>query len=205
MLVNDFLHFKKAMVESRELTQRTWNDYKRATDLLIEYFGRHRLVEDLAPSDFATLRHKLAKNWGPVTLGNMIQRIRSILKYAVDQCLTEKPIRFGQGFGRPTQKTLAIDRARKGEKLFAQKEIHALLNKASVHLRAMILLGVNCGLGNHDCGMLPISALNFDTRMLNFPRPKTGIPRRAALLARNYQCNSRLPCPAARTTRRKKR
>jgi hypothetical protein len=34
-------------------------------------------------------------------------------------------------------------------------------------LRAMILLGVNSGLGNHDCALLPLSALDLDGGWLN--------------------------------------
>jgi len=45
----------------------------------------------------------------------------------------------------------------------------------------MILLGVNCGFGNNDCGMLPCSALDLDGGWINFPRPKTGIDRRCPL------------------------
>ena len=52
---------------------------------------------------------------------------------------------------------------------------------APVPLKAMLLLGVNCGLGNHDIAMLPLSALDLDSRWLKFPRPKTGIQRRCPL------------------------
>ena len=45
-------------------------------------------------------------------------------------------------------------------------------------LRAMILLGVNCGFNNKDCADLPLKALDLDGGWINFPRPKTGIPRR---------------------------
>jgi integrase len=45
----------------------------------------------------------------------------------------------------------------------------------------MILLGVNCGLGNADCGSLPIKAVDLDNAWLTFPRVKTGIKRRSKL------------------------
>jgi integrase len=44
----------------------------------------------------------------------------------------------------------------------------------------MILLGVNAGFGQGDCAELPRSALDRPG-WLDFPRPKTGIGRRAAL------------------------
>src|SRR5262245_29962526 len=45
----------------------------------------------------------------------------------------------------------------------------------------MILLGVNCGFGNADCGTLPRSDVDLEADMIDFPRPKTGIPRRCPL------------------------
>src|SRR5262249_2264543 len=54
-------------------------------------------------------------------------------------------------------------------------------------LKAMILLGINCGFGNSDCGNLPQLAVNLDAAVIDFPRPKTGIPRRCALWPETVQ------------------
>jgi integrase len=45
----------------------------------------------------------------------------------------------------------------------------------------MILLGINAGFGPADCGTLPVNAIDLDKGIVDFPRPKTGIPRRAVL------------------------
>jgi integrase len=45
----------------------------------------------------------------------------------------------------------------------------------------MLYLGINCGFGNADCGRLPRSAVGMYRAIIDFPRPKTGIPRRAVL------------------------
>ena len=42
-------------------------------------------------------------------------------------------------------------------------------------------LGVNAGLGNSDCGHLLKRHLDLTGGWLNFPRPKTGVSRRARL------------------------
>src|SRR5262249_16209442 len=52
---------------------------------------------------------------------------------------------------------------------------------ASVPMRAMILLAINCGFGNSDVGNLPRSALDLERGLADYPRPKTGIPRRCPL------------------------
>jgi hypothetical protein len=43
------------------------------------------------------------------------------------------------------------------------------------HLKAMILLGINCGFGNSDCAALPQKPLDLDGGWVRFDRPKTGI------------------------------
>jgi integrase len=54
-------------------------------------------------------------------------------------------------------------------------------------LRAMVLLGINAGFGMADCGRLPLSALDLDGGWVDFPRPKTGIPRRCPLWPETVQ------------------
>jgi integrase len=180
-LVNQFLNAKAASRDAGELTRRSWQDYKDACDLIVSHFGKGRRVDDVDPQDFAELRKKMATRWGPATLGNVINRMRVAFKFAHDNGLIERPVRYGQNFKRPSRKTLRIDKARKGPKLFTAKEIWCLLDAAGTQLKAMILLGVNCGFGNADCGALPESAVNLETSIIDFPRPKTGVPRRCAL------------------------
>src|SRR5262249_41428276 len=55
------------------------------------------------------------------------------------------------------------------------------LAAAGPQLKAMILLGINCGFGNTDCGTLPLSALDLEGGVIDYPRPKTGVPRRCPL------------------------
>jgi integrase len=180
-LANHFLNAKQALVDTGELSPRTWAEYKTATDLLVKNFGKHRLVSDVDPDDFATLRNRMAKTWGPHRLANMIQYVRSVFKHGFDAGLIDRPVRFGPGFHRPTKKTVRLHRAEQGRKLFTADEVRRLLDAAGTPLKAMILLGINCGFGNADCGSLPLAALDLEQGWIDFPRPKTGIPRRCPL------------------------
>jgi len=60
----------------------------------------------------------------------------------------------------------------------------------------MILLGINCGLGNGDCGNLPLRALDLGHGWVDFPRPKTGIPRRGPLRPETVEAQRGWPRPA---------
>jgi integrase len=180
-VVNDFLNAKQALVEAGELSRLTWKEYKLIADEFVSHLGKRRIVSDLAPDDFAALRNRLAKKWGPVRLKNAIQYIRCICKHAYDAGLIDRPVRFGPGFNRPTMKTMRLHRAKQGAKLFTAEEVRRMIDASSVQVRAMILLGINCGFGNSDCGNLPQTAVDLDARVIDFPRPKTGVPRRCPL------------------------
>jgi integrase len=178
---NAFLTGKKAKLENGELGERMWQDYKEACDVIVSGFGKSRLLADLRPEDFAGLRAKLAKRWGPVRLGNAVQRIRSVFKHALDAGLIDRPVLIGPNFGRPSAKVLRLHRAKQGPKLFSADEVRRILAAADVQLRAMALLGINGGFGIADCGRLPMAAMDLGNAFIDFPRPKTGIPRRCPL------------------------
>jgi integrase len=65
--------------------------------------------------------------------------------------------------------------------MFEAGEIRRMLDAARPPLKAMILLGINCGFGNADCATLPLTALDLAGGWVNYPRPKTGIARRCPL------------------------
>jgi integrase len=187
-LVNQFLESKENLVNARELTQRSWNDYDAICAKIIEVFGRNRLVIDLRHTDFERLRMefikglgKNRKGHGPATLSNDVGRARVVFNYAHKQGLIDRPIVFGDGFKKPSRRILRRERNKKGPKLFTPNQIHTMIDKAGPQLKAMILLGINCGMGNHDCAMLSLSDLDLKTGWLSQPRDKTGIERRAKL------------------------
>ncbi|HEV8001611.1 MAG TPA: tyrosine-type recombinase/integrase, partial [Planctomycetaceae bacterium] len=66
-------------------------------------------------------------------------------------------------------------------RMFEAEELRQILVAADIRLSAMILLGINGGLGQADLAALPIAAVNFDSSVLNYPRQKTAISRRIPL------------------------
>jgi integrase len=193
-LCNHFLTAKLRQREAGELGTRSFGEYKQTTDMLVSAFGKTRLVGDLAADDFEKLRAAMAERWGPVRLGTEIQKVRTVFKYGCEAGLLDQPIRYGPQFKKPAAGVMRRHRARAGEKMLEAAQIRALLHGALVvgaegpklvqagpQLKAMILLGINCGFGNTDCTDLPLKALDLDGGWVNYPRPKTGIPRRCPL------------------------
>src|SRR5262245_31523803 len=83
-LCNHFLTSKMQLLRSREITPRTFDDYRSTTDRIIDAFGSRKLVSELTATDFEKLRTKLAETLGVVALSNAIQRIRSVFQYGFD-------------------------------------------------------------------------------------------------------------------------
>lgn len=205
VLCNGFLNSKRHKLESGELSERSFRDYFQTCEGVVEYLGKDRRVDDLRPDDFEGYRSKLAARFGVVTLRNEINRVRVVFKYAHDQRLIDKPVSYGQSFDRPSAKALRKSRNTAGKRTFEPAELKLLLSAldgekvtlgriddetgkpkevtrpADPTLKAMLLLGVNCGFGNTDCASLPLSAVDLDAGWIDFPRPKTEINRRVPL------------------------
>jgi hypothetical protein len=155
-LCNLFMARNESQMDAHELTRRSYDDYHRVCLLVLDAFGKSRAVDDLRPDDFAALRAKLSKTNGPVSLANAITRIKVLFNYATKNDLVEGRIRYGGSFERPTKKTLRIAKANSPRRFFEAAEIHLLMAAASPQLRAMILLGINGGLGPSDCAQLQL-------------------------------------------------
>jgi len=180
-LVNRFLTAKRHLLDAGEIRPCTWKDYYLASERIVRVLGPDRLVSDLVPEDFERLRSDLARTRGPEALAVDVTRVRMVFKYGWDNGMILSHIRYGTAFARPSKKVLRIARAERGPKMFDVVEIRRMLNAASVPLRAMLLLGINCAFGPADLGRLPLSALDLDGGWVRFPRPKTGIDRRCPL------------------------
>jgi integrase len=180
-LVNEFLNAKRHLLDTRELSARMFADWYAACEAITAEYGTARFVDDLLPADFDGLRRKLEKRYGPHRLGSTVGRVRGVFKFALENRLIDRPTHFGTGFAKPSKKTMRLHRAKSGLKMFEAAELRKIIDGAGVPLRAMILLGANCGFGNSDIANLPLSAVDLAAGWVNFPRPKTGINRRCPL------------------------
>lgn len=184
-LCNQFLAAKETAKSSGELTLRTWNDYHAVCARVVSYLGAKTELKDLTPARFADFRKHLGEGVSVTTLGNRVRMCRVMFRFASDSRLIDKPIEFAKTFDLPPVKALRRRRWEQqqehGFRMLTAEDITSLLEVASVQLKAMILLGVNCGLGNTDCSELPIGSLNLTRGWLTYPRPKTMVMRECPL------------------------
>src|SRR4029079_9428294 len=51
-LANEFLRSKEEKLNANDLSPRTFRDYYKTCDVLIDHFGREKRVDDLRPDEF---------------------------------------------------------------------------------------------------------------------------------------------------------
>ena len=178
-LCAEFLRHKQHQLEASEIGPRTLRAYRETCSLLTRTFGARAIIEDLVPADFRDLRAKLASRLGPDALGVAIQRVRSVFKFAADEHLVS--VRYGKAFDKPAPEIARRERQARGKRMFEPHELRQIIENARQPLKAMILLGVNAGLGQSDCSSLPQTVVDLDAGWLDYARHKTAVERRAPL------------------------
>lgn len=193
-----FLTAKNQSLESGQITQKTFNEYEETAYLVAETLGTSRSVESLVPADFQRLHAVMSKRFGVYRLQNMVTRVKSIFKFLFESGHIEKPVVYGPMFRPPSARALRLQSS-KISRQYKPAEVHQLIATANPQLAAMVWLGINAGLGNTDCGSLECRQLDLKGAWLNYPRPKTGIDRRAKLWPETVSAIRRLEsqqCPA---------
>jgi integrase len=184
-LANEFLTEKKSRLDEGTLSPHMFSDYQKVCRILIKHFGGSRLVDDIRPEDFRKLRASFAHGprgkRGVVAIANLVRMSRVIFKFASDNELIDRPLNFGTAFKLPSKSELRRARQGRARREFSAAEIRSLIEAASVPVKAMVLLAINAAFGQTDLARLPLSAVDLKGGWVTFPRPKTGIDRRAKL------------------------
>lgn len=189
-ICDEFLKHRKAKVKAGSLRQRTWDEYKAVCPYIFKAFGKERYADEIEPREFGYLKQIISEGKRPKTIHNLITRINAIIKHSNDNGFTERPILKGSYFEKPSAADIRKDKASQehgGVLMFEANQIRDVLAIASPQLKPMILLGVNVGMGNEDCGRLEHRHVDLKSGFLDFPRPKTGVKRRAKLWPETVQ------------------
>jgi integrase len=173
--VAKYVESKTLLLSSDEISPRHLRDIKWTLESLSKTIGPDKGIRSLTSADYGAWRAHIAKTNGPVSVGNHIRRVKSFLNWAK----REKLIADLPELKKPSLRVLRLEREERGSKMFEPAEIQLLLKHSGPQMRAMILLGLNCGLGNTDIAEL--RPPNLQDAWLIFPRHKTGIKRRAPL------------------------
>lgn len=181
-----FLDAKKLNVQAGEMAARTWKEYECYGKRMMRVFGANTLVERLGPADFKKLRADFQKaHKSLLSLKGDVGKSRVFFNWVGPgvhgQGYIDHLPRFGDAFKPPAQSALDREREEQAVRVLTAAQIRALLAVAGTKLKAMILLGVNCGFGNTDCTRLITGKLDLDHGWADFARTKNGVRRRNPL------------------------
>lgn len=203
-LANEFLSAKDRKRENGDIEAATFVEYHRDCELFVTFFGKGRSVSSITRDDLARYREYLSRGANATTLSNRVGNARSISKFAHDKELIDKPVRFGDEFKRPERRVIRRAKAKSGRTHFLAAEIRQIIAGSSPDQRAMIVLGINCGIGNKDVGNLPSSSIGLERGWLDYPRSTTGVERRCPLWPTFSVDSGRLPGDAHHDDRQRR-
>jgi integrase len=184
-LMGMFLEAKRTDMLAKELSPATYADYLKEIQAFTNATGINAEVAKLKPEHFARYANNLVteRKLGRHARRRTIAYVKAMLNWGAGNGYFPTPT-YGNGFDAPDTRPDAIRqaKARDGKPDYSKRivtgdEVASMVDQANPQLGAMILLGINCGIGPADIGRLRWRHINLETGELNMPREKTGAER----------------------------
>jgi len=173
-LCNMYLEHQQSRAAIGQIRLRHIYDQKALLRDFVRFAAPNRSISEITTFDIQNYLSQLIKKKRTAnTINNRIAVIKSLFNWAIENEI----IKHG-----PNLKAIKKITNIKCEKpTFTIEHINLLLEHADLQMKAMILLGLNCGFGCTDCGELKWENLDFKHSRVLFPRSKTGISRNLSL------------------------
>ena len=199
-LMAQFLNHKRGAAEKGELSKVTLGDYLREVSAFVAFIKAGTPAGGLKPEHFSAYAKHLsdARQLGRHARKRVRAYISAFLRYGATNGWIAMPNTGSDWIAPATDPdSLRQAKARAGirdnsQRIVNGEELEKLLSRATPTFKAMILLGVNCGLGPADIGRLRWGMLDLGTGKLIFPRPKTGAMRIGYLWRRTRKALERV-------------
>ncbi len=144
-LCNLYLEHQESGVAIGEIEFHHFNDQISILRNFVKFISPNRLVSEIPTVELQNYRTKLIKmGKAAYTINNVIATIKAMYNWAMDNEVIDNI---------PNLKAIKKVVIPKPEKpTFTVVQIQKLLENTSAQMRAMILLGLNCGFGRVNCG-----------------------------------------------------
>lgn len=179
-LCNVYMESREAKRDAGDIAPRTYQENHAVCKLILEVLPGTLDAKLLRPEHFAKLAKEISsRQKSPGTRAKVIGLVRSVFKFAFENDYLEKPVKYGDVFSMPPAKARRVHRNAKGDQSFTPEQVRSLLEHASLNGRAMILLGIQCGMGNTELAELKRDEICG--HWLLSARAKTAVMRRVPL------------------------
>ena len=185
-LCNLYLDHQESRATIGEIKFRHLNDQTLILRNFVKFIGSNRLISEISTINLQNYRQKLIRSAKtPNTINNHISTIKAMYNWALDNEIIDNS---------PRLKAVKKIKSQKEDKpTFTMWQIQQLLANASIQMKAMIWLGLNCGFGCTDCAELKWKNLDLKNGRVNFPRGKTGIGRNLPLWSETVMALKEVP------------
>lgn len=175
-VVNLFLKRSEDRVKAGDLSAVSFADYVVVGKQVVEHLGRGTDPEQLRPQDFASFRFAMMEKYSLSRWSKIVAVARSMFKWAFESEVIDRMPRFGPDFSVAGKKAKQLQKNSQPAKVLTAAEIRKLMATADAMWKAILVLSINAALGNSDIARLKLS--DVGGQWLDFPRGKTGVPRR---------------------------
>jgi integrase len=173
-LCNMYLDHQDSRSAIGEIRLRHLCDQTSLLRYFVRFIGSNRTVSDISTVDLQNYRKRLIKaGKSPNTINNRIATVKAMYNWALNNEIIDASPRLN-AIKKITQK-------KQERPTFTLMQIQELLQFASIQMKAMIWLGLNCGFGCTDCAELQWKNLDLENGRVDFPRGKTGVNRNLPL------------------------
>jgi integrase len=188
-LLDDWLVDRKLDVDSGAITLQRWEDLHRTARRALEVIDGDVPILSLPPDAWRRGLSKSSSRLGPTTRKVLAGNLRSAINWAIREGLLPASPALLDAIRGPNPREISRHRYRvtadHGLRLFTATEFRALLEACrDVTDKAIVLLSLNCAFEPHDLAALQVDMLpplSACPAWLHFPRPKTGVVRRAPI------------------------
>ena len=173
-LCNLYLEQQEYRVSVDQIKMRQVYDQTLLLRDFVKFVGPNRIVSDISTMDIQNyIRKQIRAKKSANTINNRIAAVKAMFNWALDNEI------IGNS---PNLKAIKkITKTTQEKPIFNMSQIQTIMKIADSQMKAMILLGLNCGFGCTDCAELEWKNLDLENSRVVFPRGKTGISRNLVL------------------------
>jgi integrase len=173
-LSNLYLEHQQSRAAVGQIKLRHIYDQKILLRSFVSSVAPNRAVSEITTLDIQNYVSRLIKKKKSAnTINNQMAVIKALFNWAIENEVIER--------GPNLKAIKKITKIKTEKPIFTTEQINTLFQHADVQMKAMILLGLNCGFGCTDCAELKWDNLDLENSRVVFPRGKTGISRNLLL------------------------
>lgn len=185
-LINLYLEFQQSRVSIGQIKIRHLSDQKILLKDFARFIGVNSSSSSLTTLDLQSyVANLIKKKKAPNTINNRIAVIKAMFHWAVENEIVDH--------GPNLKAIKKITKIKTEKSIFTPEQINLLIDQSDIQIKAMILLGLNCGFGCTDCAELKWENLDLENYRVIFPRGKTGVSRNLSLWPETVKALKILP------------